>query len=58
MKCPECNKDVGDLAKLENKNMESGQGYNHEFGQTEHLFSADFKCPECGKWFYHGDSSL
>lgn len=40
------------------KIYDSGSGYNSEFGQTEHWFSAEGKCPSCGIEHDISDSSL
>ena len=57
MKCERCEEKM-DESSCESRELTSGTSYNSEFGQEDHWFQGEFKCPKCGEWNWHGDSSL
>ena len=54
--CPQCGRHFDWMRNFEQER--AGQGFNHEFGQTEHWFAGTVTCPKCRASWQHGDSSL
>lgn len=57
MDCPKCHFII-ETPEEHATQVESGESFNVEFGQTEYWWRGTVWCPVCGSGFEYGDSSL
>ena len=59
MNCPKCKTAFDEpMEECNSKIINSGKGYNWEFGQPEYWFEAELTCPQCKHQWDISDSSL